>query len=94
MEKEGLFEERKAYCMPPEWKRPNNSWISGETWTLINCWTALWRTCCLPQALGRRLGRKINASLSTDRTVQAKNVTDKIEGHLSMGELKESWCCL
>lgn len=66
-------------------ERPANSWISVETWALVDHRTMLRRKGMLSQTGARSLGRKVKAHLAADRCQRASNTTSKIEGCLAAG---------
>ena len=69
-----------------------NSWISGDTWNLID-----WRTDArrLGQStLVRELGRAIRSSLNKDHKARTARVATVIEQHLTKGDIWEAFGAL
>ena len=56
--------------------------------------TSLRREGRLSQKEGRRLGRKIRASLKEDRRERARRAGEKPMMHLLKGEVRESWAII
>ena len=91
-EHEAMFEALQSNCEPPSPRTIKaNHWISEVTWTLIDHRAQLRREGRLTQALTRRLGREVKASLKADRKVRAEKAADAVESHLASGDLKEAW---
>ena len=72
-----------------EW--PVNNWIRPGTWALIDQRAAMRRAEKLTQRMGRRAGRKIQASLKLARIERARKCGERIMGHLEDGDAKEAW---
>jgi len=87
-----LFNEIKGNTtVPAARERRNNVWISEATWKLVDRRAGIRKKGELVQALSRRLGRQIKASLKKDRTERAEKVATNVEGLLAAGELKDAW---
>jgi hypothetical protein len=67
---------------PPLRERPANSWISAETWKLVDHCAMLRRKGMLSQAAARGLGRQVKARLVADRHLRASNTALEIKGSL------------
>ena len=92
---EAKFEELRGKVEPPpqrEWPEKNQN--RPGTWALIDQRAAMRRAGKLTQRMGRRAGRKIQASLKLDRIERARRCGEGIIAHLAAGEAKEVWCSL
>ena len=90
-EMEAQFEElQHAIVPPPARERPENQWISEQTWALIDNRARLRREGRLSQRAARGMGRQINAALKGDRKQCADNGTTDISHHLREGDVVEA----
>ena len=91
-ELETIFEELKASIEPSGPRNTKaNSWISENTWALVDHRAMLRRGGRLPKAGEHALGRRIKASLKKDKHQRVEDAAEQISSHLNNGELKESW---
>ena len=74
-----MFKELQSnYIDLPPREQKANSWISTNTWKLIDHRAMLWRRGVLNQQGTRQVGEKIKASIKSDRKTRAANVAGKI----------------
>ncbi len=86
------YEElQRDVVRPPLRERPANSWITTETWKLVNHHAMLRRKGMLSQTAACGLGRQVKAQLAADRLERAKNTALTIEGCLAVGDFVEAW---
>ena len=71
--------------------RPRTSWISAETWQLVDEKAARRRQLNPDQAVIRRLSRRIAASLRADRKRRVEAAGSAIESALQGKDLQEAW---
>ena len=91
-EMETMFEDLASSIeAPPPRKRKDNAWISDDTWVLIQHRAEIARKGTLNHSEGRRLQRRIWASLRADRSVRAARVGDAIEQELAGGNVQEAF---
>jgi hypothetical protein len=76
---------------PPLRERPANSWITAETWKLIDHRAMLCRKGMLSQTAERGLSQQVKARLAADHLKCAKNTKLTIEGCLAAGDFAEAW---
>jgi hypothetical protein len=76
---------------PPLREHPANSWITTETWKLIDHYAMLRRKGMLSQAAACGLGRQVKAQFAADHIKCAKNTALTIEGCLAVGDFVEAW---
>ncbi len=89
------FGKLRKTCVEGERKkRKYGDWILPATWQLIEHPSMLRRTDHLCQVGGRRLSRRICASLTQDRVDRAVNVGSTIEAELAGGNVQEAFCHL
>ena len=89
---EAAFETLKGTVekVPPR-QRTDRSWISPRTWSLVDTRVALRKQNRMGKAEGRRLTRKIKASLKEDRIARAKATGEACEGALRQGNVQEAF---
>ena len=63
---------RRAVTKPRAWEARKNAWISATTWRLVDKRVSALRNLAKDQALIRRLGHIIKASLKMDRRRRAE----------------------
>jgi hypothetical protein len=80
--------------MPPLREHPANSWITAETWKLMDHCTILRRKGMLSQTAAHGLSRQVKVHLVADCLECTKNIALKIEECLTAGEFVEAWCNL
>jgi hypothetical protein len=81
------YEElQRDVVRPPLREHPANSWITAETWKLIDHRAMLRRKGMLSQAAARGLGRQVKVHLAADHCLRALNTVSEIEGSLATGE--------
>ena len=70
-----------------------NAWISAETWRLVDGRVSTRRDPAKGQALKRRLGRAIKASLAADRIWQAEKAGAEVEALVGADPplIQEAW---
>ena len=86
------FGELRKTCVEGERKtRKHGNWITPATWHLIEHRSMLRRTGHLCQVGGRRLTRRIRASLKQDRLARAADVGNTIEAELAGGDVQEAF---
>jgi hypothetical protein len=86
------YEElQRDVVRPPLREHPANSWITVETWKLVDHSAMLRRKGMLSQTAERGLGRQIKVRLAADRLERAKNTTSTIEDCLAAGDFVEVW---
>ena len=91
-ELETAFEGLKATCEPPPpRKRHENEWITEGTWALVDERAQLRRRGVLCQAGGRRMKRRIQASLKDDRRARTERTAAAVETELSKGNVQEAF---
>ena len=89
---ETKFEALQSKCEPPTPRaRPKNSWISSDTWKLVDTRAMHRKRNTLPKQHARDLGRQIVASLKEDRRQRAADAASKVESLLAAGDVKEGW---
>ena len=94
-EMESQFAElQDAIVPPPARERPENQWISEQTWALIDNRARLRREGRLLQRAGGGMGRQINAALKGDRKQRADNIATDISHHLHEGDVVEALRCV
>jgi hypothetical protein len=82
------FEElQRDVVSPPLRERPANSWITAETWKLVDHCAMLRRKGMLSQTAVHGLGRQVKAQLVTDCLERAKNTVWTIKVALQRGIL-------
>ncbi len=92
MQLDAEYEElQRDVVRPPLREHPANSWITAETWKLVNHCALLRRKGMLSQATSCGLGWQIKARLVADCLLPASNTTSEIKGNLTAGELVEAW---
>ena len=90
-----MFKELQSiFIDPPPRELKANSWISTNTWKLIDRVAMSRKWGMLNQQGIQQLGRKIKASMNSDRKTRAVNVANKIEGHLLAGEPRDACRCM
>ena len=72
-------------------KRKYGDWVSAATWLLIEQRSMLRRSGRLCQVGGRRLGRRIRASLTQDRVDRTAKVGGIIEAGIAGGNVQEAF---
>jgi hypothetical protein len=77
--------------MRPVREKHTHSWIREGTWLLVDRRAALRKEMRLTQAEGRKLGRRIKASLKADRIERARKAGELVMENLSHGNLREAW---
>jgi hypothetical protein len=86
------FGELQKTCVEGEQKKQKyGNWILPTTWQLIEHCLMLRCTGHLCQVGGRRLSRRIRASLTQDRVDRAANVGSTIEAELARGNVQEAF---
>jgi hypothetical protein len=89
------FGKLRKTCVDGERKkRKHGGWILPATWQLIKHCLMLRRSGHLCQVGGRRLTRRIRASLKQDWVVRAADVGSTIEAKLAGGNVQEAFCHL
>ena len=89
---ETLFATLKdAIPSPTRAEMRRRSWISQETWALVDEYAGLRRDRPHERSRLRRLSRRIRRSLHQDRKARTEKAGDAIEEAMRNGNLKESW---
>ena len=94
-EGEAMFEELRKACQRPERRElPDNAWIRPGTWSLIDRKAELRKANRVSYSEGRKLGRKIRASLKADKIERARRVGEQASIHQQNGEVGEAFRAL
>ena len=75
----------------PRRERKHLDWIRPGMWALIDQRASLRKQGALTMVEGRRLGRRIKASLQSDRDHRALQAGHSIMGHLGDMEVRKTW---
>jgi hypothetical protein len=87
-----IFDEIKSFVeKDARTTRRWSSWISPETWKLVDIRAALRRHEKTQCAEGRKLLRKISKGIKADRKIRAQKAGESIEILLETGNLKGAW---
>ena len=70
---------------------PRSSWISDDTWRIVDQKNALRRLPGNNQAEYRRLNRRLKSALSSDRKRRCAAAGEAAEAELSVGNTREAW---
>jgi hypothetical protein len=76
---------------PPLREHPANSWITAETWKLVDHRAMLHWKGMLSQTSARGLGWQVKVRLVADHLLRASNTASEIKGSLAAGEFVEAW---
>jgi hypothetical protein len=89
---DSIFDEIKSFV---EKDAPNtrrwSSWISPETWKLVDSRAALRRHGKTQCAEGRKLSRNISKGIKADRNIRTQKAGESIDILLETGNLKGAW---
>jgi hypothetical protein len=86
------FEKLRVLCDEPDpKKRPQNNWISDDTWKIVRNMTMLRTSGRLTTAARRSMKRAMWASLANDRRERTKRVGESIEAKLAKGDAQEAF---
>ena len=86
------FEKLRVLCDEPDpKKRPQNNWISEDTWKIVRHMTMLRTSGRLTTAARRSMKRAMWASLANDRRERTKRVGEAIEAELAKGDAQEAF---
>jgi len=89
---DSIFQElKKSVAPPPPRKRNYRSWISDNTWKLVDARAALRRASPSDRAAFRQKDREVKAAIKADRTKRVDNAAEAIDTLLMDNNVQGAW---